>query len=261
MYKGFNVDLTRWEYLDNVSQKDINQFTEIDDKIAQKIASFSLADGKLDGSKMTADWFPIFEADIFISHSHNDLNKATALAVFLKRLFGLNCFIDSNVWKHGDALLSLIDRRYCWNSEHKTFNYQKRNYSTSHVHMMLTMALCTMIDKAECLFFLNTPESITPFDTVSATESPWIYSEIAMSRLIRRKSKEAHRGETKMFTSKSLNEDINELKILHQVNLDHLIDLDLDDLNQWLNLAGDKKGKETLDVLYGFDQIPPQTQY
>lgn len=64
--------------------------------------------------------------------------------------------------------------------------------------MMLSKALVTMMDRCECLFFLNTPSSITPADVIGeagtgSTTSPWIYSEIAMSGLIRRKSMSQHR--------------------------------------------------------------------
>lgn len=53
--------------------------------------------------------------------------------------------------------------------------------------MIFSVALTQMIDNTECLFFQNTPNSITPNATINHTESPWIYFEIAMSRLIRKK--------------------------------------------------------------------------
>ncbi len=68
------------------------------------------------------------------------------------------------------------------------YDYNLRNYSTSHVHMMLSMALLKMLDKAEAMVFVNTPNSISSVsETISqTTKSPWIYSEVVYSSLIRR---------------------------------------------------------------------------
>lgn len=42
----------------------------------------------------------------------------------------------------------------------KTYDYNLRNYTTSHVHMMLATALTEMIDNTECIMFYNTPNSV-----------------------------------------------------------------------------------------------------
>ncbi|MGL5262686.1 MAG: hypothetical protein ACRC9P_09930, partial [Bacteroides sp.] len=118
------------------------------------------------------------------------------LAGWLKNTFGLTVFIDSCVWGHSNDLLKEIDTNYCYQSESKVYNYQKRNYSTSHVHMMLSVALTQMIYNTECLFFLNTPNSITPKSIISQSESPWIYSEIATTRLIKLRKPREHRVES-----------------------------------------------------------------
>ena len=55
------------------------------------------------------------------------------------------------------------------------YDYNKRNYSTSHVHMMLSTALTMMMDEAECVIFLNTPNALSTKDIVHKTESPWIF--------------------------------------------------------------------------------------
>ena len=259
MFKGFNVDLTQWDYKNDVSDHELFLFSDIEKDIDRTIKSFTKLDGKLDGTKMIANWFPVFTADIFISHSHDDLEIAIALAAFLKREFNLKVFIDSCVWKQADILLKLIDNEYCRNTYDTNYNYKKRNYSTSHVHMMLSTALSSMIDLSECLFFLNTPQSVTPSKTILETESPWIYTEIAMSRLIRRKSKEEHRGLTKAFAAKSLNEDDQQFKINHEINLDHLVKIDTDDFITWYHLSKGENKSEALNRLYNFGNIAPQT--
>lgn len=51
-----------------------------------------------DGVAIQNDWFPEIDADIFISHSHNDCKLANGIAGWMNEEFGLRCFIDSNVW-------------------------------------------------------------------------------------------------------------------------------------------------------------------
>lgn len=191
MYRGFNLLLE-----DNCFEGDfealkgigLDSFSSQQTSIEETINSFVRNDGSLDGSLMQANWFPQIKADIFISHSHKDKGLALALAGWLEETFGLTAFIDSCVWGYANKLLKMIDDEYCYQKKINAYNYQKRNYSTSHVHMMLSVALTQMIDNTECLFFLNTPNSITPNTIINQTESPWIYSEIAMSRLIRKKN-------------------------------------------------------------------------
>jgi hypothetical protein len=61
--------------------------------------------------------------------------------------------------------------------------------------MMLSTALSMMIDKAECLFFLNTPNSIQATEAIDRTKSPWIYHEISISSLIRKRRLSEYRRE------------------------------------------------------------------
>jgi len=163
-------------------------------KTKQELDKFLLGDASLDGTAMQNNWFPEIEANIFISHSHTDEDLAKGLAGFLYRRFGLVSFIDSCVWGYADDLLQKIDDDYCLNEKKGVYNYGKRNYSTSHVHMMLATALTMMIDKAECIIFINSPESISTSDTIeNRTRSPWIYHEIGMTQLVRRRSRVEHR--------------------------------------------------------------------
>ena len=96
-----------------------------------------------DASAIQKDWFPQINADIFISHSHRDEKTAKALAMWLKNEFNLTAFIDSAVWGYFEDLLLTIQQTTDLAS------------ATSHVHMMLNMALMQMIDKTESLFLLE----------------------------------------------------------------------------------------------------------
>ncbi len=191
--------------------------------IKLELNKFLLPNGSLDGSKMQENWFPQVDADIFISHSHADVNLAIRLAGWLYEEFGIRAFIDSCIWGYSNDLLKSIDDEYCQNSNGETYSYQKRNFSTSHVHMMLSTALTMMIDKTECIFFLNTPNSITTSEVISKTKSPWIYSEIATTKMIRKKPLSSYRIRrvTKSFsTGGSLKKSLD---VEYEVNTDHLI--------------------------------------
>lgn len=236
MYRGFNLLLEK----NSFSEGDFEAFKEEGSKssssqktsIVETIKSFVRNDGSLDGSMMQANWFPQIEADIFISHSHKDEDFAHALAGWLKETFGLTAFIDSCVWGYANDLLKSIDNEYCYQKETNTYNYQKRNYSTSHVHMMLSVALTQMIDNTECLFFLNTPNSITPDPNSNQTESPWIYSEIATSQLIRKKKLEEYRQVALMESQKTFS-DGWEPKFRYDLPTEHLTEIDAGILGTW----------------------------
>ena len=112
-----------------------------------------------------------------------------------------------------------------------TFVDKKRNYSTSHVHMMLSVALTQMIDNTECLFFLNTPNSLTPGTIINQTESPWIYSEIATTRLIERRHFSEYRLKRAVESFSKGGKRTPPVKYVLQV--DHLTDIDNRVLSNW----------------------------
>ena len=237
MYRGFNLLLENNSFregdFETLKGIGLDSFSSQQTSIEETINSFVRNDGSLDGSIMQANWFPQIKADIFISHSHKDEDLALALAGWLKVSFGLTAFIDSCVWGYANKLLKMIDNEYCYQKETNTYNYQKRNYSTSHVHMMLSVALTQMIDNTECLFFLNTPNSITPDPNSNQTESPWIYSEIAATRLIRKRSRKEYRLK-RMVESFSEGGSLT-LRIRHDIPVDHLTDIDNNVLSNWKN--------------------------
>lgn len=238
MYRGFNLSLKencfKQDDFEKLQEIGSESFSNQREKIIEKISSFANGDGFLDGSKMQANWFPKIKADIFISHSHKDEALALALAGWLGKTFGLTAFIDSYVWGYANELLKIIDNEYCYQKETNTYNYQKRNYSTSHVHMMLSVALTQMIDNTECLFFLNTPNSITPDTIIEQTESPWIYSEIAMSRLIRKKELKEYRDVALMESQRAFAEG-GTLNVRYDLPIDHLTNINVNHLEHWVN--------------------------
>jgi len=186
------------------------------------------------GNLIEDDWFPKFSVDVFLSHSHADEKTVIGFAGWLKVNFGLTVFIDSCVWGYANDLLKMIDDQYCRNSEDTMYDYDKRNYSTSHVHMMLSMALTKMMDKAELVIFMETDNSIQPVSHIvsQTTNSPWIYSELVLTNLIRKQV--PNRRIEKSFEKRVFNE-AEKLDVAYDVNdyLNKLIPLKDSNLRIW----------------------------
>jgi hypothetical protein len=249
LYRGFNLnfadtDFSKW-YREGKSLHDANN--EI---VREKIENFRDVNGHLVASEIVAEWFPQIEADVFLSHSHKDANQIIGFAGWLSENFGLTSFIDSCVWGHSDKLLKMIDNEYCYNKQTKTYFYDNRNRSTSHVYMMLSNALTKMIYDCECVIFANTPYSISVDEYVlskGSTISPWIYSEIAMTKLVQKRSPQEHRRI--IAKSASLEEHKENLVVQYDVDLSHLVPMNSLDLDLW-ERKNYKKGSDSLDVLY-----------
>ncbi|WP_158991449.1 hypothetical protein [Mucilaginibacter sp. L196] len=248
MFSGFNLSFDTVDK--DFYQRGLTTYNSYKNQIEHSLNNYLSPDGSINGSQMQADWFPLVKANIFISHSHDDQDAAITLAGMLSAL-GLTVFIDSCIWGYAPDLLKKIDNKYCLNEDRATYNYDERNKSTSHVHIMLSTALSMMIDKVECVMFLNTPNSIKSSDIKSETFSPWIYAEIAMTKYVRRRQLNEYRPTLLkgMEQTRNLNEN---LSIKYQLNLDHLMELTDDDLINWVNKYSQSIPKPVfaLDLLY-----------
>lgn len=190
MHKGFNLQLKSTpEWLKWKADGDV-LFANSKGSRRKALESYVKA-GVVDGGKLQSHWFEQKKANVFISHSHKDENLAIALAGWLYRTFGLLAFVDSCVWGYANDLQRQLDNAYCKDTEKATtYSYAKRNRTTSHVHMMLSTALIDMMDRTECFIFLHTNESIVQNSVETSlnhptTTSPWIYAELAASRMLR----------------------------------------------------------------------------
>lgn len=252
MYRGFSLNLD-WTHDDDFFEKGQILYKDYNKKVRKTINDFLSVDGSLNGTKMQSNWFPQIEADVFISHSHKDEKRAIAFAGWLYTKHGIKSFIDSSIWGYADDLLKIIDNKFCLNKNETTYNYTKRNYSTSHVHIMLSTALSMMIDKTECLFFLNTPNSISTSDIVKKTESPWIYSELAITQIVKKDIPERRQLEESRYFSKAIGID-EQLKIKYEVGLNHLKKINFSVINKW-NMRKFLNAYEALDYLYDLSPI------
>lgn len=213
----------------------------------------------LDAKQIMKEYFPQYNRfDIFLSHSHNDIDLALTIAGILKKEFHLNVFVDSIVWRNCTDLLRSIDKIYCRRKD-GLYDYNKRNYSTSHVYLILMNSLNMMIDECEALFFLNTPNSISLKDNLNniydldKTLSPWIFSELQTSEIIRKKVPERLLSkETRLFSENKNLIPINEsyqFWIEYEAKLDHLTEMSQDDFFKWIYSDYDNPNK-ALDGLY-----------
>lgn len=197
-------------------------------------------------------WFPIEQNDVFISYSHNDQEAAIKLAGFLKQELKLNVFLDSLVWGSADKLLREIDDTYCI-KPNNTYDYQKRNFSTSHVHSMLSTSILNAMDKSEIVIFLNSSNSTYTikegFTNKKHTLSPWIYQELVyvttINKLPDRYIMHSINESTRSYYTR------NELNIAYPITKGKLTSLTSMDLLNWKNKYREKKGVlHALDILY-----------
>lgn len=238
MFVGYDLEIrNQMSYTYATSGNDI--YSDMNKIVKKEICKFIKSDGSIDASAMQDNWFPEINRHIFISHSSKDKQTAIMLAGWLRDTFGLSSFIDSCLWGYCDDLLKKIDNKYCYNRSTGYYNYKERNYSTSHVHNMLSTALNTMIDKCECLFFLNTKNSIkSEEDIFKITESPWIYNELSTIKTIRKKIPNyinkndiaKSRRDSAMFEMKDEFPSFQ-----YKVDMSGLIRIDFDFFEQWKN--------------------------
>ena len=136
MFAKFNLKITDDDVLQyNDSKESFFQtyYQNIDEKLDQFFRGTNIIDGK----KLQENWFSTDEQfDVFLSHSHKDENLAISLANFLYQKLNLKAFVDSCLCGYSNKLLKEIDNTYCKIPNKSSYFYDKRNYSTSHVHIM-----------------------------------------------------------------------------------------------------------------------------
>lgn len=180
------------ELSSEVTQREIEIFRKKKSGFKKVIRPFVIPkNGIVKGDTLKEQYFPIFQNqgkpyDIFISHSHNNEKEAVVLATWIEKKYpNQTCFIDSFAWGSADQLLKEIDNKYCWKKHSKTYDYQKRNFTTSHVHAILSMSLLDIIQSSKICIFIESNESISLTNGLrKKTFSPWLYEEIRFMKLL-----------------------------------------------------------------------------
>lgn len=257
MFATFKMELSRFqeeireETREKYYKKGLELYAAHKRKLNESLEKYLSLNGQLKASEIESDWFHGFKADVFLSHSHEDEKDVIAFAGWLSDL-GLTAFIDSCVWGYADDLLRQIDDKYCVskiNSDGSIglYNYQKRNLSTAHVHMILNGALMKMMNCTECLIFLETPNSLKTEDISNGTtNSGWIYSELLMSKYLQRKYP---RRDNLNFAL--INEAVEHdgLSVEYDADISHLIIITLNDITRAFEKSSDG-GVDVLDRIY-----------
>jgi hypothetical protein len=249
MFTGFNVEIefscettyNKEKYYDI----GLKQYDKLKKDISTNISNL-INNDKIDGDALQNLWFPtdLFKTNkyIFISHSHKDEKSAVELAGYLQETFGILSFIDSCVWGNIIDLnrqlneCSLDKLNYCTHCQCAPFSQ-----NLAYVHMMLSSALMTAIDKCECMFFLNTPSSI---NIHNKTESPWIYYELNIANIIEKKRPIEKRGRTG---------DVNNLlleNVEFTANIKNMPKLTYNDLDEWRKCYEWKICTDPFEALY-----------
>ena len=183
----------------------------------------------IDGDQLSNLLFNLEDVDAFISYSHKDKDLASKFASFLQETFNLKVFLDCNTWRSSDQLLKVIDEKYCKNNDNKTYSYEKRNISTSHIHSMLSTAIFKQITKSKFVFFLNTQNSVptvnSSFNEKNTTLSPWIYEEIVFTETLIKLQ-----GKTTNILDENCSLYYSGPQIARRLPLDDFTKLGLDDL-------------------------------
>ena len=199
MYTKFNYSPSGYFYNHEINRhlSNGNKIFSAHEKEVQKcLSQYITEDGIINGTDLKEHWFSITKKDIFISHSHCDINKVKAFAGWLHDCFGLEAFIDSCSWGYCDDLLNKIDKKYCYDSKKKTYDYHLRNYTTSHVHMMLSTA------RANTVFeYLVNKKHMKPKETEIEISGMGEYEPVASNKT-RKGRAQNRRVEIKIYTSK-----------------------------------------------------------
>lgn len=192
-----------------------------------------IRDSFINGTKLQEEWFPqnLGSFDVFLSHSNQDAELVRKFAKWLDIHLGLRSFIDSVYWKYSDKLLRKIDDdlcRYRDKRNHKYYYYyNRRNFTTSNVHCMLSMALMKMINQCELVIFIDSENSLFYRKGQEETPSPWIYEELEMANLLPHKIPERFQVANDMvrvlnegLQQRQFSEETIRNRFFYQVNID-----------------------------------------
>ncbi|MGE4496306.1 MAG: hypothetical protein AB7E48_00385 [Deferribacterales bacterium] len=127
----------------------------------------------IDVARLENDWFPQINADIFLSHSHADVDLVQYFSNWLSKELDLTTFIDSDVWGYKDNLIKELTGSMS--------NKKQIIRCVDNINIILSTALTKMISETPVFIFLESDNSV---ENDYSTYSPWIYNELLMTTLI-----------------------------------------------------------------------------
>ncbi|GAA9027975.1 toll/interleukin-1 receptor domain-containing protein [Helicobacter pylori] len=160
-----------------------NQAHQVDE-VAKKIyeliedAKHSNDDIILNHNKIKEAFFSPFEpqlksAQVFLSHSHADKNKALKVKNYLESETNHRVFIDSLFWDYKDNILKEMSK------------YNDTSKIKDAFTLILRESLQNMIEKCPYFVFLESKNSVSNQGLSCITYSAWIYEELKIAHSIR----------------------------------------------------------------------------
>ncbi|EPZ94444.1 toll/interleukin-1 receptor domain-containing protein [Helicobacter pylori] len=190
--KAFKVDLDSSEnqniilkpsarYFNNQAHQ-VNEAVEKIHKLI-KNAQYSNDGIILNHNKIKEAFFSPFKpqlksAQVFLSHSHADKNKALKVKGYLEEYLDTECvFIDSLFWDYKDDVLN------------KLAEYDDTSKIEYAFTLILRESLQDMIEKCPYFVFLQSKNSVSNQGLSQITHSAWIYEELKITHSISNKSR------------------------------------------------------------------------
>ncbi|GAA7820294.1 toll/interleukin-1 receptor domain-containing protein [Helicobacter pylori] len=113
------------------------------------------------------------DAQVFLSHSHADKNKALKVKNYLESETNHRVFIDSLFWDYKDNVLN------------KLAKYDNTSKIEDAFTLILRESLQDMIEKCPYFVFLKSKNSVSDQGLSRITYSAWIYEELKIAHSIR----------------------------------------------------------------------------
>ncbi len=188
--KAFKVDLDSRENQSILKpstrpfNNQAHQVNEAAEKIYRLIkdAQYSNDDIILNHNKIKEAFFSPFKpqpknAQVFLSHSHADRNKALKVKNYLESETNRRVFIDSLFWGYKDNVLNELVK------------YDDTSKIEDAFTLILRESLQDMIEKCPYFVFLQSNNSVSNQGLSRITYSAWIYEELKIAHSISSESR------------------------------------------------------------------------
>ncbi len=183
--KAFRVDLDSSEnqsILKPIARPFNNQAHQVSEAVKKidkliKNAPYSNDDTILNHNKIKEAFFSPFKpqlknAQVFLSHSHADKNKALEIKDYLESQTKHKVFIDSLFWDYKDDVLN------------KLAKYDDISRIEDAFTLILRESLQDVIEKCPYFVFLQSKNSVSNQGLSRITYSAWIYEELRIAHSI-----------------------------------------------------------------------------
>lgn len=105
-----------------------------------------IANKYINGQTIQRNWFSMLEnIDVFLSHSHADINDVTAFAGWMQEYNGLKVFIDSELWGNIEdlerSLEKFVNKPTYVGWHERVYDYSNTRRFFQHTNAMLSIAL------------------------------------------------------------------------------------------------------------------------